>query len=59
MSTTSSWMRRAAARRAAVWTLKDRTRVERRRGWRARETWMKIMFPIRYVARAMRDLAQR
>ena len=54
-----SWTRRAAARRAAVWMPKEKRRVERRRGWRARETWMKKRLLARKTMRAMRDLAQR
>lgn len=58
-STTFNWTRRAAARRAAVWTVKERRRVERRRGCRAREKWMKKMLLARKTTRAIRDLAQR
>lgn len=36
-STAPSWTRSAAARMAAVWMPKERTSVERRRGWRARD----------------------
>lgn len=56
---TPSWTRMAAARRAAVWTAKDRIRVERRRGPRIRETWMKRMLLVMKTVRAIRDLAQR
>jgi hypothetical protein len=46
-------------RRQAVCTAKERIRVERRRGPRAREVLMKMTLLRRKVVRAMRDLAQR
>lgn len=49
----------AAMTRAAVWMPKEKTSVERRRGGRARERWIKKMLPSRKTVNAMRDFAQR